>query len=132
MDFLPPGEGEGIAAGGGKTAGRGTKGQNARSGGGVRPYFEGGQRHPRAGRLGEREAHELEWVRAAKAGKPAVSSFDYAAHLTEICLLGNLAKRMDARLDWDGPNMKVTNNEAANEFVKPKFRKGWELKEITG
>jgi len=27
----------------GKTAGRGTKGQNSRSGGGVRPYFEGGQ-----------------------------------------------------------------------------------------
>ena len=35
--------GRGIAAGGGKTAGRGTKGQNARSGGRVRPYFEGGQ-----------------------------------------------------------------------------------------
>ena len=36
-------KGRGIAAGQGKTAGRGTKGQNARSGGGVRPYFEGGQ-----------------------------------------------------------------------------------------
>lgn len=35
--------GRGIAAGQGKTAGRGQKGQNARSGGGVRPYFEGGQ-----------------------------------------------------------------------------------------
>ncbi len=35
--------GRGISAGGGKTAGRGTKGQNARSGGGPRPYFEGGQ-----------------------------------------------------------------------------------------
>lgn len=35
--------GRGIAAGQGKTAGRGTKGQNARSGGRVRPYFEGGQ-----------------------------------------------------------------------------------------
>jgi large subunit ribosomal protein L15 len=35
--------GRGIAAGQGKTAGRGTKGQNARSGGGVSPYFEGGQ-----------------------------------------------------------------------------------------
>jgi large subunit ribosomal protein L15 len=35
--------GRGIAAGQGKTAGRGTKGQNARQGGGVRPYFEGGQ-----------------------------------------------------------------------------------------
>ena len=35
--------GRGIAAGQGKTAGRGVKGQKARSGGGVRPYFEGGQ-----------------------------------------------------------------------------------------
>ncbi len=33
----------GIAAGQGKTAGRGTKGQNSRSGGGKGPYFEGGQ-----------------------------------------------------------------------------------------
>lgn len=35
--------GRGIAAGGGKTAGRGTKGQKSRSGGSVRPGFEGGQ-----------------------------------------------------------------------------------------
>lgn len=33
----------GIAAGKGKTAGRGMNGQNARAGGGVRPFFEGGQ-----------------------------------------------------------------------------------------
>ena len=35
--------GRGIAAGGGKTAGRGHKGQRSRSGGNVRPGFEGGQ-----------------------------------------------------------------------------------------
>jgi large subunit ribosomal protein L15 len=35
--------GRGIAAGQGKTAGRGTKGQGARSGGVKGPYFEGGQ-----------------------------------------------------------------------------------------
>lgn len=35
--------GRGISAGQGKTAGRGTKGQNARSGGGKGQYFEGGQ-----------------------------------------------------------------------------------------
>ena len=35
--------GRGIAAGGGKTAGRGHKGQRSRSGGSVRPGFEGGQ-----------------------------------------------------------------------------------------
>ena len=33
----------GIAAGKGKTAGRGMNGQNSRAGGGVRPFFEGGQ-----------------------------------------------------------------------------------------
>ena len=35
--------GRGIGSGGGKTSGRGHKGQKARSGGGVRPGFEGGQ-----------------------------------------------------------------------------------------
>lgn len=35
--------GRGIGSGRGKTAGRGTKGQNARSGGNLPPYFEGGQ-----------------------------------------------------------------------------------------
>lgn len=42
--------GRGISAGKGKTAGRGTKGQNSRTGGGVRPGFEGGQ-NPLAQRL---------------------------------------------------------------------------------
>ena len=35
--------GRGHASGWGKTAGKGHKGQNARSGGGVKPGFEGGQ-----------------------------------------------------------------------------------------
>ncbi|MEJ2097075.1 MAG: 50S ribosomal protein L15 [Deltaproteobacteria bacterium] len=36
-------KGRGVGSGNGKTAGRGTKGHNSRSGGGVRPGFEGGQ-----------------------------------------------------------------------------------------
>lgn len=52
MDDLQPNKGantskrrvgRGHGSGHGKTAGRGTKGQNSRSGGGVRPGFEGGQ-----------------------------------------------------------------------------------------
>jgi large subunit ribosomal protein L15 len=35
--------GRGVGSGHGTTAGRGTKGQNARSGGGIRPGYEGGQ-----------------------------------------------------------------------------------------
>lgn len=39
----PKRKGRGIGTGNGKTAGRGHKGQNSRSGGGTRPGFEGGQ-----------------------------------------------------------------------------------------
>lgn len=39
----PKRKGRGTASGWGKTAGRGMNGQNSRSGGGVRPGFEGGQ-----------------------------------------------------------------------------------------
>lgn len=47
-------KGRGPGSGNGKTAGKGHKGQNARSGGGVRPGFEGGQfpiyrTHPKRG-----------------------------------------------------------------------------------
>jgi len=41
--FEPKRKGRGIGSGNGKTAGKGHKGQKARSGGGVRPGFEGGQ-----------------------------------------------------------------------------------------
>ena len=41
--FAPKRVGRGIGSGTGKTSGKGHKGQNARSGGGVRPGFEGGQ-----------------------------------------------------------------------------------------
>ena len=46
-------KGRGTGSGNGKTAGRGHKGQNARTGGGVRPGFEGGQ-IPLARRLPKR------------------------------------------------------------------------------
>ncbi len=41
--FAPKRVGRGIGSGTGKTSGKGHKGQNARSGGGVRPGFQGGQ-----------------------------------------------------------------------------------------
>jgi len=34
---------------------------------------------------------------------------------------------MDGRLDWDGPNMKVTNAPEANQYVRTEYRQGWSL-----
>lgn len=59
--------------------------------------------------------------------KGAGADFEYSALLTEICLLGNVAKRADARIEWDGPNMKVTNLPQANQYVRTPYREGWNL-----
>ena len=63
-------------------------------------------------------SHEQDWVRACKTGKPAGADFAYSGPLTEICLLGNIAKRVDARIEWDAANLKVTNLPEANR-VRP-------------
>jgi predicted dehydrogenase len=80
---------------------------------------------------------KAEWVAAIKENKPsiAMSNFDYAAMLTETILLGNVAMRVQARdnngkpkkLEWDGPNMRFTNCPEADQYIKPEFRKGWEV-----
>lgn len=65
-------KGRGHGSGSGKTAGKGHKGQNARSGGGVRPGFEGGQM-PLARRLPKRGFNN---IFATKYGTINVSDLD--------------------------------------------------------
>jgi hypothetical protein len=72
-------------------------------------------------------SHEMNWVQAAKAGKPAVADFAYSGPLTETCLLGNVAKRVDGRILWDAENLKVTNMPKANEYIHAPYRSGWSL-----
>ena len=72
--------------------------------------------------------HEMDWVRACKENKPASSNFDYSGPLSEMVLMGNLAVRFPyKRLLWDGLNMQITNDEAANAYVKREYREGWSL-----
>ncbi|MFO7775938.1 MAG: gfo/Idh/MocA family oxidoreductase, partial [Candidatus Hydrogenedentota bacterium] len=71
--------------------------------------------------------HHAEWIQACKGGPRAMSNFDYAGPFTEMVLLGNLAIRGQERLEWDAQNMRVTNYEPANEYVRNEYREGWEL-----
>ncbi len=73
------------------------------------------------------DSHEMDWIRACKNGQPAGADFAYAGPLAEICCLGNIAKRVDARIDWDAANMRVTNIAEANALVTREYRKGWEV-----
>ena len=73
--------------------------------------------------------HEGDWLQACKGGTPASSNFgEYGGQLTEMVLLGVAAQRMpNQKLEWDGKNMKFTNNDEANKFIHPPYRKGWKL-----
>jgi hypothetical protein len=89
------------------------------------------------------EGHYIQWVNACIAGygKNKVSSpFEYAGPLTETILMGNLALRSwnlkgpdgkgypgRKKLLWDAKNMKITNFDEANQFVKREYREGWSL-----
>jgi hypothetical protein len=42
-------------------------------------------------------------------------------------MLGNVALRAGKKLDWDGPNMKVTNDQSANQYLHREYRQGWSL-----
>ncbi|TAD89509.1 MAG: gfo/Idh/MocA family oxidoreductase, partial [Bacteroidetes bacterium] len=101
---------------------------------------------------GGEEGHYKQWVEACIAGygspqAAALSApFSISGPLTETVLMGNLAIRsFDLRkqsannpnswtypgryikLLWDGPNMRVTNFDEANQFVRRQYRKGFEL-----
>jgi len=71
--------------------------------------------------------HHEEWIEMMKGGKPAYSNFEIAAYLNEVILLGTIAQQIGEGhpIDWDGPNMKSTNNKVASGLVKRDYRDGW-------
>ena len=89
-------KGRGAGSGNGKTAGRGHKGQWARSGGGVRPGFEGGQM-PLARRLPKLGFHNIFGTTYAPVNVSALERFDNGTEVTTELLLetGVISKALD-------------------------------------
>ncbi|MGO9844033.1 MAG: Gfo/Idh/MocA family protein [Candidatus Acidiferrales bacterium] len=71
------------------------------------------------------EAHELNWVDAAKGKGETDSPFSYSAKLTEVMLLGVVALRAGRKIDYDGANMRITNVPNANQYLTRQYRQGW-------
>ncbi len=72
-----------------------------------------------------------EWIDAIKdRSKQTTANFDYAARLTETMLLGNIATLRAGEnkvLDYDGENMRFTNDEGANSYLQKEYRAGFGL-----
>ncbi|MFD2744137.1 MULTISPECIES: Gfo/Idh/MocA family protein [Sphingobacterium] len=91
---------------------------------------------------GQASGHYAQWVEACIAGygnKEVSAPFEISGPLTECLLMANLAIRgADMNIDgkypgrnlkllWDNDNMKVTNFDMVNQFVKREYRPGWEM-----
>ncbi len=105
LDELKPSEGSrfeskrvgrGIGSGTGKTSGKGHKGQNARSGGGVRPGFEGGQR-PLYRRLPKRGFTNIFAKKYVTINVEVLEKFENGAEVTAEALkeAGIISKTLD-------------------------------------
>jgi hypothetical protein len=66
-------------------------------------------------------------IEAFRGGKPSRGNFESVQTVAEAICIGNLAIRMDNRLEWDNVKMKATNLPAANQYVSRIYRAGWEL-----
>ena len=83
-------KGRGTGSGNGKTAGKGHKGQNARSGGGVRPGFEGGQL-PLYRRLPKRGFHNRFGKEYAIVNVESLNQFEDGAVVDTAALMAQLS-----------------------------------------
>ena len=71
-----------------------------------------------------------EWISAIKGEGPLPgSSFDYAAPLTEMVLLGALAQRTGRTIDWDPDAMTVKGQPELDSIIKEPVREGWQYGE---
>ncbi len=119
--------GRGHGSGWGKTAGKGHKGQNARSGGGVRPGFEGGQM-PLARRIPKRGFNNIFAEDVTVINVSALAKFKEGTVVdNEILKAAGLIKKLDEKVKILGKgelNVNLTVKAAAfSASAKEKIEK---------
>ena len=73
--------------------------------------------------------HHREWLQAIRNGGTTTCNFGYSGVLAETVLLGNVAYRAGARLEWDGATGRLTTVKVpqAEQYLRREYRKGWVL-----
>ena len=117
--------GRGTSSGNGKTSGRGQKGQNSRSGGGVRVGFEGGQ-NPLVFRIAKRGFNNYEFAtRYATVNVGDLDKFENGVEVTPELLkeMGIVKKLEDGLKVLGDGNLSKKLTVKAHKFSKRKDRK---------
>jgi hypothetical protein len=76
---------------------------------------------------GEQKTRTDLWAESILNGDEAGGSFLKAGTITDTINLAAVALRTGKRLAWDEANMRITNDEEANQYLSRDYRKGWEL-----
>lgn len=71
--------------------------------------------------------HRAEWIQACKDGKPqeAKAGFAYSGPFTEALLVGNLAVRLQKKIEWDSARMQARNAPEARALIQKTYRDGF-------
>ncbi len=72
--------------------------------------------------------HYRDWIRACKGGQSACSNFSVSGPFAEWVTLGAIAYRVEGKLEYDARLRRFTNSTEANKYLRPIYRKGWEVK----
>ena len=70
---------------------------------------------------------QTQWIKACKGDRKTACDFDYSGKMIETMLLGLVAYRAGKELHYDPAAGRITNDEAANAFLKKEYREGWTL-----
>lgn len=116
--------GRGLGSGLGKTSGKGHKGQNARSGGGVRPGFEGGQK-PLYLRLPKRGFKNIWALELAEVNVSELNRFEDGAVVDPVALIeaGILKNVRDGIKILGNGELTKSLTVKANGFTKSAMEK---------
>lgn len=74
--------------------------------------------------------HHAEWIKACKEGTPTTCDFSYSGPLTEAVLLGNVAYRTGAALQWNAEQLKAEGLPEADKYIHKQYREGWEVRPL--
>jgi len=74
------------------------------------------------------KGHAWDWADAIRSGRQAGSHLGYGGPLSQLALLGLIAIQFPGQtLSWNDKKVRFSNNEAANAYLNPAYRKGWRL-----
>lgn len=74
--------------------------------------------------------HQRNFLDCVKSRSKPVSDVETGHRSTSVCHLGNIAIKMQTRLEWDPQAEQFTNNEEANAYLHRSLRAPWSIPEL--